>query len=831
MRKILISVLIVITFCLSLVNPLNAEVSGTDKLKDAVVMYVGSPTSKVMSRSVQIDALNMKVRPVNKDSLTYIPARFVTESFGGRSDWDQKNNMAVFTLSGNVVKLTPFSDIMVVNGRKVKLSAPVEAEYGRILAPMNAFVEAIGKQVFYDKGLIVLSSTENLFSKTKDAALLKTLTADISKPPVVGSQAGLKNLLRQIKESNGGRYNRLSNMDEALSMKSSEAAAPQTQNSTAQVASDKALTGSSDYSATNVQVQGVDEADVVKTDGEYIYQVNGRKIVIAKAYPAKEMALASVISFKDSRFSPQEIYIEGKYLTVIGRSYADVPIYKTDGTKNSLTYPEISLNTAKAIIYDVSNKKDVKVVREVELDGNYISSRKIGTRLYLLANKNIGEIIYSPYWEQAYLKGDYKALLSEGYIKEAIDSAFTLTEKPLYRDTSSSKDFTGIPYNRLHYFPDSIEPNYMVIATLDMAKPGEKADISAYLGAGQNIYSSTQNMYISFTDYESYRIFRGTSKIMPESSYNTVVYKFSLENGIAAYHSKGTVPGSILNQFSMDENEGYFRIATTKGATWRNDESTSKNNVYILDETMNITGKVENMAPGERIYSVRFVGDRGYVVTFRTVDPLFVLDLKNTSSPRILGSLKIPGYSEYLHPYDENHIIGFGKDTVEIKGQAYYLGMKMAMFDVTDVTNPVRKFAVNIGDRGTDSELLRNHKSLLFSKSKNLIAFPVSLYEVAKGDSAPSREVNVLEYGTFTYQGAYVYQVNTNTGFKLKGRITHLTDDDYLKAGDRGFNSGRNIDRILYIDDTLYTLSQEEIRANALSDLKKTGSLMIDKLK
>ena len=203
---------------------------------------------------------------------------------------------------------------------------------------------------------------------------------------------------------------------------------------------------------------------------------------------------------------------------------------------------------------------------------------------------------------------------------------------------------------------------------------------------------------------------------------------------------------------------------------------------------------------------------------------MFVIDLSQATSPRVLGALKIPGYSDYLHPYDENHIIGFGKDTVEIKGQAYYKGMKIALFDVSDVTNPKQKFSVNIGDRGTDSELLRNHKALLFSYGKNLLSFPVSVFEVNK-DGNSGNEADDLQYGRFTFQGAYVYSIDLTKGFILKGRITHISADEYLKAGDHWHDSDNNIERILYIGDTLYTLSNGMIKANAMSDLKETGSL------
>jgi inhibitor of cysteine peptidase len=802
--------------------------TGADRLKSAVVMYVGSPTAKVMGKTVRIDALNMKVRPINKDSLVYVPARFVVESLGGSSSWDGGGKTATFTLGGDIIELTPFGNSMSVNGKQVKLSVPVEAEYGRILAPLDAFAEALGRQVFSDGGLIVISDTEELFDARADGAFLDELAADISQPPAVGSQAGLKELLGQIKDLNGDRYYVKSkeNMLAADTANKTVAVASETRSAVPQEPSDDGFAGGSDYSGTNIQVEGVDEADVVKTDGEYIYQVNGKRIIIARAYPAEALELASVISFSDAGFSPQELYVDGKYLAVIGSSRAKVPVKGNNG-KNDASYPGVSINTVRTIIYDISDKKNVRVIRETELDGSYISSRKIGDRLYLLANRDIGGTVFSREWQQPYLKGDYSEALSEGYSREFIDNALAITEKPVYRDTAAGEAFTGIPYDRLHYFPDSIQPNYLVIASLDIAKPGEKADISAYLGSGSNIYASLQNMYVSFTDYESYNILNRKSILLPERNYNTIVYKFSLEDGIVRYRSKGTVPGSVLNQFSMDEYNGFFRIATTSGNLWGTGEAVSKNNVYILDNTMGIAGRVEDMAPGERIYSVRFAGDRGYVVTFRKVDPLFVLDLKNAASPQVLGSLKIPGYSDYLQPYDENHILGFGKETVEIKGQAYYQGMKMAMFDVTDVTKPVRKFSVNIGDRGTESELLSNHKALLFSRSKELIAFPVTLYEVKDRGVPGAQDQDVLQYGSFAFQGAYVYRVNPDTGFELRGRITHLTEEDYLKAGDNWRKSGRDVDRILYISDTLYTLSQEEIRANGLDDLKKVGSLAI----
>lgn len=278
----------------------------------------------------------------------------------------------------------------------------------------------------------------------------------------------------------------------------------------------------------------------------------------------------------------------------------------------------------------------------------------------------------------------------------------------------------------------------------------------------------------------------------------------------------------------MDEHKGYFRIATTTGEVWSSGQDISKNHIYVLNSELKLAGKVENIAPGEKIYSTRFMGDRAYMVTFRNVDPFFVIDLKNPQKPAILGKLKIPGYSDYLHPYDENHIIGFGKDTVEMKGwdgepQAFYQGLKIAIFDVTNVSQPVEMSKVVIGDRGTDSEILNNHKALLFSKEKNLMAFPVTLMEKTPGvkDKANTSPA----YGSFSFQGAYIYNIDLKNGLKYKGRISHLEPADYQKAGDYWYDSDNNINRVLYIGNVLYTISPGKIKAQSIANLKLISSL------
>lgn len=262
----------------------------------------------------------------------------------------------------------------------------------------------------------------------------------------------------------------------------------------------------------------------------------------------------------------------------------------------------------------------------------------------------------------------------------------------------------------------------------------------------------------------------------------------------------------------MDEYDDTFRIATTKP---------DGNALYTLDQSMQTIGRLEQLAPGERIYSARFLGGRAYLVTFKQVDPLFVIDVADPKRPTVLGALKIPGYSDYLHPYDETHLIGFGKETTqEGKGGAVLTqGMKVSLFDVSDVAHPIEMFKTTIGDRGTESELLHDYKALLFSREKDLLAFPVAVRETAKQPDAQSP----FAYGTLTFQGAYVYKLDLSTGFRLQGRITHLNEQNSLKTGYDAYNPTYAVKRVLYVGDTLYTVSDGAVQANEIGTLQEQG--------
>jgi uncharacterized secreted protein with C-terminal beta-propeller domain len=357
------------------------------------------------------------------------------------------------------------------------------------------------------------------------------------------------------------------------------------------------------------------------------------------------------------------------------------------------------------------------------------------------------------------------------------------------------------------------------------------------------MYVSKNAIFLAAVHYPYYAMpLRNGENSSPESDkQTTIIHKISINTGNVTYIAQGEVPGRILNQFSMDEYNGYFRIATTVDGIW-NSETPSSNNIYVLDDHLKQVGKVENIAPGESIYAARFMGDRAFLVTFVQVDPLFTVDLADPSNPRILGELKIPGYSEYLQPYDENHIIGIGKevdptidaDKVHTPGAIYYtaiLGLKIALFDVTDIEHPVEEAKVVIGDRGTDSPALYDHKALLFDREKNLLVLPVSVYEIPQEVKDQYEQSNGTTdlFGTFTFQGAYVYRLSLENGFEFQGRITHQTPEQIEQPKDTWYwgSSNTDITRALYIGDTLYTISGSMIKMNSLADLSEQNNLTL----
>ncbi len=577
-----------------------------------------------------------------------------------------------------------------------------------------------------------------------------------------------------------------------------------------------AAEASRDYSETNIQVEGVDEADLIKTDGDYIYTIAKGNLIIVKAYPADDAKILSTIGL--NRFIPHELFIHNERLLLFGYSNYnfDKPTPKMGEEIKEIPSPRYPryVGVVSVKLYDISNKENPKLLRAVDFEGNYLTSRKIGSDVYLAVNS------YPYYYDKDNLSWEDIV--------------------PLYREDNSDnqelenyqelKNFKPIAKStEIGYIEPIHANNFITIASISMTDENKDIEKEVIVGNGQNVYSSLKNIYIAQTSWPRYNLLVELLEDFSEKTVvtKTVVTKLALDKGKIKFLGTGEVKGHILNQFSMDEFDNHFRIATTIGEVWDKNKKSS-NNVYVLDETLKVVGSLEDLAPGEKIYSVRFMGKKGYVVTFKKVDPLFVIDLSEHEKPYVLGKLKIPGYSDYLHPYDETHIIGIGKETAEAEEElkqqreldfAWYQGVKMAIFDVSDVTNPIEMHKVVIGDRGTDSPVLRDHKAFLFDKDKNLLVIPITLAEI-KGE-----RTSATQYGEFTFQGAYVYDINLGDGFNLKGRITHYDSDDVFKKSGYYFEGDSSIKRNLYIEEVLYTLSDNRLQLNDLDNLERLKAL------
>lgn len=515
------------------------------------------------------------------------------------------------------------------------------------------------------------------------------------------------------------------------------------------------------YSSTNIQVAGVDEADSVKTDGEYLYVLSGATVSIVKAYPVASAGVVSKIALDD--LYPAGIFVSGDRLAVLGSKYSTSSI-----SRSYYGYVNVEIKSFVRI-YDIHDRTNPTLLRDLSLSGSYFNSRKIGDYVYLVVSQP-AYVIY----DTVILPKIY----SDGQIKEVAPS-------------------------EIHYFNGS--DDYYQYTTFVAANMQNATEAPVYLtvmlGGTSTMYVSSSNMYVAFRDW---------------ADDNTSIYRVHVEGRNMTCEAKGKVRGHELNQFSMDEYGGNFRMATT---TWMN--GSQQNNLYVMNMSLNLVGRLENLATGENLHSARFMGNRCYLVTFIKTDPLFAIDLSDPTKPAVLGELKIPGYSDYLHPYDETHLIGVGKEAVgaEEGNFAWYQGIKVSLFDVSNVTDPKQIANYTIGDRGSDSPILQDHKAFLFDESKNLLVIPVLVAEIDQSQYPGG--VPPYAYGQPVWQGAYVFDISLEQGLKLRGGITHLDSGMYI------WNSTYWVKRSLYIENVLYTVSDRKVEMNSLTDLSLMKEILL----
>lgn len=470
-----------------------------------------------------------------------------------------------------------------------------------------------------------------------------------------------------------------------------------------------------DYSQTNLQTAGVDESDIVKTDGDYIYTLTENKVVITDI---RDNALTEAGTItppvKSAADTVCEMYVdEDKLFLIMERNAGNLqPQGATEdaGTRereicvDDVYYMDTNYETV-VLTYDISDRSEPKLSGEMVQDGSYHSSRKIEDKIYLFTDYRM----------------DYEGMtrgqaLSEERLKEWL---------PSVADEVVSADCIYLP---------SQGQSGLVMASMDADEPEEAIDRKLVINHSAEIYVSAEAVYLYTSEYRDREI--------------TTIAKFELQdNGIIHAVNASSVNGVITDTFGIHEAGGYLRVLTSE---WTQDGEDS-NRLTILGKDMEYVSTIEDIARGERIYAARFLGDIGYFVTYRNTDPLFTVDLSDPYAPEIIGELKVTGFSEYLHFWDETHLIGIGYETDAETGNR--IGVKLSMFDISDPAN-VKEEARHVIYGEDDSSAMWNYKSVLISKDKNIIGFVTEDYETEDG----------VSYRAFSYDnGAFTEELKVSS--------------------------------------------------------------------
>ncbi len=602
--------------------------------------------------------------------------------------------------------------------------------------------------------------------------------------------------------------------------------------------------GGVDYSTTNVQVENVDEPDYLKNDSKYVYIVSQNTLSIIDAYPAESANLVLKIALDIESQYIQNMFLNGNRLVIFynGQSQDEI-IPQFD------FIPRPSYNpVTHALIVDVSDKKKPEIIKDYTIDGHFRDARMIGDFVYFVTNSNID---YQHPRLPIIMERSEPLMIPDAFYfdnMERFSNFNTLTAIDVFGDTINSETFLmgysgtiyvsednfyltyqqNLPYR---FYEDSNRDRFF-----DVVVPLLPAEIRDKIKSIQNdsslssarqwseIAELMQDSYNQMSKNQKEKLFDKIREALSEydrriqeESSKTIIHKISIDEEKLEYVAKGSVPGRLLNQFSMDENDDRFRVATTVEYYSQYKGTIRSNAVYVLDENLKIVGGLDEIAPDESIFSARFMGDRLYLVTFQQIDPFFVIDL-SSDTPKILGELKIPGFSNYLHPYDGDYVIGVGRDTKEVgSGRVQQLGVKVALFDVSDVSKPLVLDDFIIGDASTHSEALNNHKAFFFDKKKDLLSLPISS-DLKSLEGISDAKLIATDYNR--WNGFYVFELNPNDGINLRGTVTHSEND----SGYYGMGNSRTF----YIDEVLYTASDRYLKMNSINNLDEINSIKLE---
>ncbi|MEM9453479.1 MAG: beta-propeller domain-containing protein [Myxococcota bacterium] len=577
--------------------------------------------------------------------------------------------------------------------------------------------------------------------------------------------------------------------------------------------------GSPDHSGTNVQELGVDEPDIIKTDGDRILalaqgqlhyiDVQGEAPTLTQSLPVLEAA------DEYYWYDATQMLVHGdRVLLTISRGGWDLPPAIRDQFElGADEYMEI----VQLVEVDVSNPNDMKVVGSLYVEGMVVSGR---------LHEDTARVVLSAQYHDLPFKYPYDFLDESdanfdewsGWNEAAYQWAETQAEKHNRNVVLATELSDWIP-RYVFEAGDTTDAGLLVecqrmmrpgahaglgtlsVLTIDMSQPLALGDAVGVFSEGQTVYASPQSLYVATRPIWEEQDLEVLEED-PEWNVSSYVHKFDITSDDAAHYvASGEVPGYLLSQWAMSEHDGDLRVASTQWG-WSDDSESYVSVLRENGEALELIGQVDGLGKGEEIYAVRFMGDVGYVVTFRQIDPLYTLDLADPTDPRMVGELKINGYSAYLHPVGENLLLGVGRDGTA-DGQV--LGTQVSLFDVSNPAEPTAIFQESFGEWGS-SEVEFDHHAFLYWAPENLAVFPVNTWTF-------NEDTGEEEY----FNGALAYRIDPESGIQLLGTIEHEQGEF------EEFWYGEGIRRSMVIGDQLFTLSREGLQRNALSDLSAAG--------
>lgn len=520
-----------------------------------------------------------------------------------------------------------------------------------------------------------------------------------------------------------------------------------------------------DYSTTNVQVAGIDEADIVKTDGDYLYIARGRTIAIVAASGADSHQVAAIdtsglTSSGEVLTGPvMDMMIDGTTLAVFIHGFsADT----SNWSRSSGEWISMSASSLKTLFYDISDPANPRFLSLLSQSGTYVDSRLSGDVLYLVS-------------------------------RYSVDPTQAVAEDPsTFAPVVGLGGATPVPLapGDITILPGVSQPTYSLVTAIDLTGRTLLSE-QAVLGWTDTIYMSQDNLYLAASQWY-YQAAGGdplstSDPIAWDPSYSgsrTDLVRIALDGGQLSIAAQGTVPGILLNQFALDEWQNNLRLVTTVDA---NDKSQQTNTpaLWVLDSSFNLVGSIGQLSQNESIQSVRFEGGVGYVVTFRQVDPLFAVDLSNPAKPTVLSALKVPGFSSYLHPFGDGLLLGIG---VDADASGVTTGLKLSMYNISDPNN-VQEIATTVIE-GTSTEVSQDHKAAFVDTSRDLIGFPSQTWQYSVPDADGTvQDKASWDYHIYSWNGsAFVDQAEIN----LFSGNPYQVPDNLYDATTRGVRVGED---------------------------------------